>query len=71
MIKAIESKRIRYIKNLFEQEEDFGKPVTLGNFYNNNYIEYESNDDRNKTLSVKEYLEEIKPCFKDIINNLK
>ena len=33
-------------------------------------IEYESNGDRNKTLSVKEYLDEIKPYLKDI-NNLK
>ena len=71
MIKAIETKRVRYIKKLFEQEEDFDKPVRLGNFYNNSCIEYESNGDRNKTLSVKEYLEEIKSCFKDIINNLK
>ena len=52
MIKAIETKRVRYIKKLFEQEEDFGKPVRLGKFYNNNCIEYESNGDRNKTLSV-------------------
>ena len=71
MIKAIETKRVRYIKKLFEQEEDFDQPVRLGDFYNNSCIEYESNGDRNKTLSVKEYLEEIKSCFKDIINNLK
>ena len=37
----------------------------------NNYIEYESNGDRNKTLSVEEYLDEIRPYLKDIINNLK
>ena len=49
-VKAIETKRVRYIKKLFEQEEDFDKPVRLGNFYNNNCIEYESNGDRNKTL---------------------
>ena len=36
----------------------------------NNYIEYESNSDKNKTLSVKEYLNKISPYLKDI-NNLK
>ena len=25
-------------------------------FWSNNYVEYESNNDRNKTLSVEEYL---------------
>ena len=36
----------------------------------NNYIECESIGDRNKTLSVEEYLNKIKPYLKDI-NNLK
>ena len=46
------------------------KPVRVGNFCSNNYTEYESNVDRNKTLSLKEYLDKIKPHLKDI-NNLK
>ena len=37
----------------------------------NIYIEYESNGDRNKTLSVEEYLNNIRPYLKDIINDLK
>ena len=41
------------------------------NFWSNNYIEYESNSAGNKTLSVEEYLNEIRPYLKDIINNLK
>ena len=41
------------------------------NFYSNNYIRYDSNGENNKTLAVKQYLDEIKPYFKDIINNLK
>ena len=44
--------------------------MRLNNFWSNNYIEYESNGDRNKTLSVEEYLNKIRPCLKDI-NNLK
>ena len=41
---------IRYIRNLFEQEkkEDYYQPVRIGNFWSRNYIEYESNGDRDK-----------------------
>ena len=35
-------------KTLFEQEEDFYKPVRVGNFWSYNYIEYGSNGNRNK-----------------------
>ena len=42
----------------------------VSNFWSNNYIEYKSNGDRNKTLSVKEYLNKIIPYLKDI-NSLK
>ena len=41
------------------------------NFWNNNYIEYKSNGDINKTRSVKEHLKKIRPYLKHIINNLK
>ena len=34
-------------------------------------MEYESNSDRNKTLSVEEYLNKIRTYLKDIINNLQ
>ena len=60
------------IKNLFEhEEENYYKPVRVNNFFSNSYIEYESKGDRNKTLSVEEYLNKIRTCLKDIINNLK
>ena len=35
------------------------------------YVEYESDGDRNKTLSVEEYLNKIRLHLKDIINNVK
>ena len=43
---------IKGIRNLFElkNEGDYHEPVRAGNFWNNNYIEYESKGDRNKTL---------------------
>ena len=43
----------------------------MSNVWSNNYTEYESNSDRNKTLSVEEYFSKISPYLKDIINNLK
>ena len=46
-------------------------PVRVGNFWSNYYIEYKSNCDRNKTLSVQEYVNKVRPYLKDIINNLK
>ena len=63
---------IRYIRNLFEhKEEDYYKPVTVGNFWSNYCIKYESNSDRNKTLSVEEYFNKVRPYLKGIINELK
>ena len=32
------------------------KPVRVGNFYSNSYVECESKDDRDKSLSVEEYI---------------
>ena len=63
---------LRDINNLFEHEEEgnYYKAVRVTNFCSNNHIEYESNDDRNKTLSVEEYLNKIRTYLKDI-NNLK
>ena len=71
IIKSIEDRTIRDIQNLFKQEEDYYKPVRVGNVYINIYSEYGSNGDKNKALSIREYLKEIKPYLKNIINNLK
>ena len=63
---------LRDTKDLFEhkEEENYHKPVIMSNFQSNNYIEYKSNSDRNKTLSVEEYLNKISQHLK-IIYNLK
>ena len=47
---------------LFEQQEekDYCKPKRVSNFWNN-YIEYESDGDKNRNLSLDEYLNKIKP----------
>ena len=54
-------KALRDIKNLL------GKS---GNFHNNNYIESESNGDRNNTLSNEWHFNKVRPYSKDITNNL-
>ena len=43
----------------------------MSHFRSNSYIEYESNGDKNITLSVEEYINKARPYLKDIINNLK
>ena len=42
---------------LFEEQEekDYYQRKRASNFYNNSYIEYESNGDRNRKLSLNEY----------------
>ena len=64
---------LRDIKNPFEHEEgeNYHKSVRVSNFWSNSYTEYEIDGDRNKTLSVEEYLNKVNPYLKDIINNLK
>ena len=39
------------------EEEDYYEPVRTNNDFRNNYIEYESNGDKYKTLLVEEYLD--------------
>ena len=63
MIKPIEDKIITNIKNLFEQEQVYYKPVIARNFHSNKYIEYNSNGDKNNTLSTKKYLRRLKKYF--------
>ena len=61
----------RDTRTFFKQEDDYYKPVKVSNFWNNNFMEYESSGDINKNLSVKEYLDKIKPYLRDIIINLQ
>ena len=68
--KVMKDRIIRDITNLFEQEEDYYIRVRVGTFCNNNFIEYESNGDINKNLSITEYLDKIKTCLKYIINDV-
>ena len=71
--KAIKDIILRDISNLFQNEEEknYYKPVRVSNFRSNNYIEYKSYSDRNKTLSAEKYLNKIRPYLRNIISNLK
>ena len=40
--------KTKEIKTLSEQEDDYYKSIRVGNSWNNNYIEYESNGDKYK-----------------------
>ena len=69
---AIKYKTTKNIRSLFEKEkEDYYKPKRVDNFSKRNYIEYESDIDRNEKLSAEEYLNKIRPYLKDIKNDLK
>ena len=40
----------------------------MHNTFDDNYIEYESNGIKDKTLLIEEYLDKIRPYLSDIIN---
>ena len=72
--KAIKDRILRGINNLSEhekEEENCYKPVRVSNILSNNYLEYKSSGDNNKSLSVEEYLNKTSSHLKDIINNFK
>ena len=45
--------------------------IRTNSSFNDNYIKYERNGDKNKTLSIKKYLNMIKPYLTDIIQDNK
>ena len=59
----IKYKRIRDVRNLFDLsiDENYQDPQKTVRVFNNNYIEYESKGDKDKTLLIKQYLYMIKP----------
>ena len=67
----IKDKIIRNIRTLFESdEEDCYEPRRICNAFRCNYIEYESNGDQNKTLSIEDH-DEIRPYLNNMINDHK
>ena len=64
-------KGIRDIGSLSNQSVDknYCKPIKTKSSFNGNYIEYESNGDKDKNVSVKKYLRIIRLYLGDIIND--
>ena len=52
-------------------KKDYYKPIRDVNAFSSNYIEYESNKDKDKTLSIEEYLDEVKQYLNDSIDGFK
>ena len=72
-LKKYYDQRWRDVGNLLHQSTDKGyyKPIKTKSTFNGNYIEYESNGDKDKNLSAKKYLNMIRPYLSDIINDHK
>ena len=51
--------------------EDYYKPIKTKDAFNDNYIEYESRGDKDKNLSLEDYLNIIRPYLRDMIDNHK
>ena len=51
--------------------EDYHKAIITKGAFNNNYIHYESKGDKDKMLTVNEYLDMIRSYLADIINDHK
>ena len=70
-----EYRKIGSIRTLFKEfDRDYYKPIGTDDGFDgrrNNYIEYESRGDRLENFSPKEYLDMIRPYFRDLINDHK
>ena len=64
---------IKDVKDLFDLsvDEDYYKPIITKSAFNNNYIQYESRGNKDKSLTVNEYLDIVRPYLRDIINDHK
>ena len=64
---------IKDIENLFGNvdDDDYYKPILIKSSFKDNYKYYESRGDKDKKLSVKQYLYKIMPYLRDIINHQK
>ena len=68
-----EYRRIRNVRDLFDLsiDEDYYKPIIVRSAFDGSYIQYGSKGDKGKNLSIKKYLNTIKPYLIDIINEHK
>ena len=64
---------IRDIENLFDNvnDNDYYKPILVKSSFKENYKYYESRGDKDKKLSIEQYLDMIKLYLSDLINENK
>ena len=64
---------IRDIENLFDNvnDNDYYKPILVKSSFKENYKYYESRGDKDKKLSIEQYLDMIEPYLSDLINENK
>ena len=69
----IEYRGIRNVRDLFDLsiDEDHYKPIIVKSSFDGNYIQHESKGDKGKNLSIKKYLNIIKPYLINIISEHK
>ena len=66
-----ENKIIRDLRVLYEPKEDYYEPQKIKSAFGDDYIEYESNGDKGKTLSIEDYLNMFLTYLRSIINDHK
>ena len=68
-----EYRRIKDVKDLFDLSiyEDYYKSIITNSVFNSNYIQYESRGNKDKIVTISEYLDMIGPFLSDIINDQK
>ena len=58
------------MRTLFKSdEEDYCKPIRIGNAFSSNCIEYESKGDKDKMFSIKNFLDKIEPYLNNLIDD--
>ena len=66
---SIKNEVLRDLRTLSESDkEDYYEPVRISNAFDDNFIEYESNGHKHKTLSIEEYLNKIRPYLSKMVN---
>ena len=65
--------RIRELEKLFDDidNDDYYKPALVKSSFKNNYEYYEISEDKDKELSIKQYLYMVMPGLADLINKKK
>ena len=66
-----DDKILRDLDFTFDPENDHYEPKKSVSVFNNNYIQYESIGNKDKTITIKEYLDMIWPYLSDILTDYK